>query len=90
MSDPFDFEFTPAPADIDARLSVDRIEAGLAAVMADEPDLLDMIRQGRLRWLLDGWDDHGLGRVTVTDDLGELVGTVEVHWSAVVDGGAKV
>jgi hypothetical protein len=83
MTDGYDdVEWTPAPPDVADRLDPFKICAGLAAHMnADE---LAAMRAGRLRCSLEGFDEFGLGQVSVLTVDGDLVATVQVHWSVIV------
>ena len=38
----------------------------------------------RFRWSLEGFDEFGLGKVTLMSDCGDLVARALVHWSVIV------
>jgi hypothetical protein len=75
--------YPPAPADVWDRLSTERIEQGLATEIAGDEILSRALREGMLRWALDGFDPDGFASVTVMTDHGGIVGTGRVHWSAI-------
>lgn len=78
-----DFVFTPAPPNVSDLLDPDAIAAGVAAFLTG--DEREMLQAGALSWILDGFDEFGLGRVSVVvADTGALIGSADVHWSVIV------
>ena len=77
-----DIDLTPAPVDVLDRLDGDLIRAGLVSYMNEAE--VEALQAGHLRWMLEGFDDLGLAKITVISSGGAEVSTVLVHWSVIV------
>jgi len=71
----------PLPAALVGMLEYDRITQW----MGDELAVDDALDVSRCCWSLEGFDEHGVGVVTVVaNDTGRPVASAMVHWSALL------
>ena len=77
-----DVESILAPLDVFDRLDELKVCAALASVMTDDEKAAN--EGNRCRWYLEGFDELGIGQITLTSDRGERVAWALVHWSTIV------
>ena len=73
------------PCPPDALLDMARVVNELVERLFGDPDLSRELENDRLSWVVEGFDEYGIGSVGVVHKVtGQQVATARVHWRSLV------